>query len=418
MMNIGRLINIVVFLSVAVSGSAPGQERQRFEAAPIFYHSRPLTNSVSALNALSNTPLVYEPEQGYLKSVLKALDISPESQILVFNSSSFQEHLIGGDTPRALYFNDTTYVGWIPEAELIEIISMDPFIGPVFYDVKQDPALAPQINRNTRNCLNCHSSARTQNVPGLLVSSTYARANGRFNTFSVFHQTPLEDRWGGWYVTGRHGSAIHHGNLPKVKELPSEKSLNVTDLSPFFDVGLYLTPHSDLMALMVFDHQCHMQNLITRANYRIRSLLHGHAPDPAGSTAALSESLQKEVDRQASILTRHLLYTNEAKLDAPISGTSNFTVFFAAQGTKDEQGRSLREFDGTERLFKYSCSYLIYSPGFHMLPAVVKNTVYQRMHTVLCTAELDEEFPHLAEDDKLAIYEILKSTLPDLPENW
>jgi hypothetical protein len=397
-----------------LAGLAFGQQ-QRFEYAPIFYHSRPVTNSMSTL---AMDQLVYEPEQGYLKSVLKALDITLESQVLVFKSASFQKNRISEKTPRALYFNDTTYVGWIPGADLLEIVSVDPFLGPVFYTISQDPVSAVKIDRNNADCLDCHSGAKTESVPGLFVFSSFPKGGGRYHNFNVYHQTPMKDRWGGWYVTGDPGAATHQGNLPEGHEIKFGENHNLTDLSPFFDVDRYLTPHSDLMALMVLDHQCHMANLLVRANYKVRLLLHEENIDPEDLTALLSESAAREIKIHTKALVRYMLFSKEAKLDGVLSGTSGFAEQFSARGIRDDQGRSLRDFDGEQRLFKYPCSYLIYSDSFQTLPAILKQRVYQRLHTVLTTGELDEDFPHLSGADKAAVYEILKATQINLPETW
>jgi hypothetical protein len=161
------LLLFVVCAAVMVSRG----QQLRFEYAPIHYHTRSLTNGISRLSV---DQLSYEPEQGYLKSVLKALDISPTSQVLVFKSDSFQKDQIKPDNPRAIYFNDSNYVGWIPGADLLEVISIDPYLGPIFYDIKQNPD-ALDLHRNTAECLDCHSSAKTQSVPGLFIRSSYPK---------------------------------------------------------------------------------------------------------------------------------------------------------------------------------------------------------------------------------------------------
>jgi hypothetical protein len=405
----------LVFVLLMGLNAVVAEELQRFEYAPIFYHSRPLSN---AMSRISMDQLMYEPEQGYLKSVLKALDISPVSQVMVFKSTSFQKDLIKEKNPRALYFNDMNYVGWIPGSDVLEIISIDPFLGPVFYTINQNPDEALQIDRNNKDCLDCHSGAKTQGVPGLFVFSSFPKGGGRYNNFNVYHQTPMKDRWGGWYVTGGNDAVAHQGNLPEGHEITFGENFNLTDLNPFFDTNPYLTPHSDLMALMVLDHQCHMFNLLIRASYRVRLLMHDEKVNPDDLTASLPERVTHEIEMHSRAIVRYMLYTKEAKLDGVLSGTSGFDEQFAAQGIRDDKGRSLRDFDGEQRLFKYPCSYLIYSDSFQTLPAVFKQTVYQRLHTVLTTDELDEDFPHLSAGDKKAVYEILKATLSNLPEIW
>ena len=395
-------------------GSAFGQQL-RFEYAPMFYHSRPVTNGIAAL---SKDQLVFEPEQGYLKSVLNALDISPSSQVLVFSSTSFQKNLITPKTPRALYFNDSNYVGWIPGADLLEIISIDPFLGPVFYDIKQDPSLALEINRNSTDCLDCHSSAKTQSVPGLFIRSSYPKGAGRTAGRTTSHRTELAERWGGWYVTGETGEASHRGNQPLAPAEPADPSLNVSDLSSFFDTKPFLTPHSDVTALMVLEHQCAIFNLINRANYRVQLVMNDHQVDPNDPDAELPERVLMELKRHAPALVFNLLFSGEAELNGAISGDSGFAEHFAALGPRDELGRSLRDFDGEHRLFKYPCSYMIYSDSFKTLPPAFKNEVFRMLHEVLSDREPNENYPHLSSADKKAVYEILKATVPELSGVW
>ena len=408
-----RIGTLLIGLSLGL-GSSLGQAL-RFEYAPIFYHSRPVTNGIAAL---SKSQLAFEPEQGYLKSVLDALDISPLSQVLVFSSTSFQKNQITPKTPRALYFNDSNYVGWIPGADLLEIISIDPFLGPVFYDIKQDPSLALEINRNSADCLDCHSSAKTQSVPGLFIRSSYPKGAGRVAGRTTSHRTELAERWGGWYVTGETGDASHRGNQPLAPAEPAEPTLNVSDLSSFFDAKQFLTPHSDVIALMVLEHQCAIFNLINRANYRVQLVMNDHKVDPNDPNAELPERVLMEFKRHAPALVLNLLFSGEVELNGPISGGSGFAEYFAAQGPRDEQGRSLRDFEGEHRLFKYPCSYMIYSDSFKTLPPAFKNEIFRMLHEVLSGTTPNENYPHLSAADKKAVYEILKATVPELSGVW
>lgn len=394
-------------------GPAFGQA-VRFEYAPIFYHSRPVTNGISRL---SPDQLSYEPEQGYLKSVLKALDISPSSQVLVFSSTSFQKNMITPENPRAIYFNDSNYVGWIPGADLLEIISIDPFLGPIFYDIKQDFA-ALDLQRNNDDCLDCHSSAKTQSVPGLFIRSAYPKGEGRVASRTTSHRTELAERWGGWYVTGQTGEADHRGNQPLAPAEPADPNLNVSDLSPFFDTDQFLTPHSDVTALMVLEHQCAIFNLINRANYRVRLVMNDHGTDPNDPNAELPERVTMEFKRHAPALVYNLLFTGEAELNGKVSGDSGFAEHFSAQGPRDDAGRSLRDFDGEHRLFKYPCSYMIYSDSFKTLPPAFKNEVFRMLNEVLSDPKPNEDYPQLTAEDKKAVIEILKATVPELSKDW
>src|SRR5690606_18936963 len=109
-------------------------------------------------------------------------------------------------------------------------------------------------------------------------------------------------------------------------------------------------------------------------------------------------------------LVKYLLFSDEAKLEEPLAGTSNFAEEFASHGPRDPQGRSLRDLDLHRRLFRYPCSYLIYSPSFAALPTEMKDLTYQRLWNVLTGADTSPAFAHLSEDDRLAIRQILVAT--------
>jgi hypothetical protein len=186
-------------------------------------------------------------------------------------------------------------------------------------------------------------------------------------------------------------------------------------------VANYLTPHSDLVALMVFEHQTQAHNRIAQALIGTKQALHYQATlnkelgEPADHKW---ESATRRIASAGEALAKYLLFCGEAKLDGPVAGTSEFAKEFAARGPFDKKGRSLREFDLTTRLFKYPCSYLIYSKGFQSLPAEVKAHTLKRMHAVLTGVDTSAAFAHLSAADRAAILEILRDTLPDLPEYW
>src|SRR5204862_5642949 len=83
------------------------------------------------------TVLNYDEAHGYLSAILKELKVPVSSQALVFSKSSFQLSQISPETPRAVYFNDDTYVGWVNHGQFIEIAHVDPKTGPNFYTVTQ-----------------------------------------------------------------------------------------------------------------------------------------------------------------------------------------------------------------------------------------------------------------------------------------
>jgi hypothetical protein len=368
--------------------------------------------------------------QGYLKSVLEALKISPESQALVFSKTSFQHTRIGPRTPRALYFNDEAYVGWVKGGDFLEFATVDPKLGTTFYLLDQEPARKPTFLRQTDSCLQCHQSSKTQDVPGLMVRSVYPDQRG-FPVFSAGSfvtdwTSPLSERWGGWYVTGKLGGQRHLGNgvvtdRNQPERLNAEPGADRTDLKWLVDTYPYFTGQSDVVALMVLEHQTQTQNLITLAGYQGRLSRYYDA----GINKALgrpedtvSESSARRIASYAEKLVAALLFSGEAKLEAPIEGTSGFAAEFAARGKRDRQGRSLRDFDLRTRLFKYPCSYLIDSEAFETLPEPVKAQVYRRLHEVLTGRDTSPPFAHLSAEDRRAILEILLDTKPTLSKEW
>lgn len=347
--------------------------------------------------------LNFDREHGYLRALLNELNIPVSSQMLVGSKTSFQRERISPQTPRALYFNDNAYVGYIPGSPLIEISAVDDNLGAVFYTLEQATNSRPRLVR-TDNCLECHASAKTMGVPGLLVRSFETSEAGVVDlssgTSAVNHRTALAARWGGWFVTGTLGGQVHRGN--SFGQPPEAKVAK--DPGEIADVAAYLTAHSDVVALMVHDHQLHMHNFITRLHYAATIALkqYGHL-----------DYLRTPIDA----FVKYLLFAEEAPLTGPIQGDSAFAVEFAARGPKDRRGRSLRDFDLRQRLFKHPCSYLIYSEAFESLPAQLKERIFQRLWSVL-TGETIDGFENLDAETRQALREILIATKADLPDYW
>jgi hypothetical protein len=268
-------------------------------------------------------------------------------------------------------------------------------------------------------------------VPGHTIRSVYPDRNGdpllALGTHRVDQTTPIDQRWGGWYVTGTHGKQTHLGNVhfknrnDRETIASNSPGQNVTKLGEHFDTSAYLTPHSDIVALMVLEHQTEMHNLITRAGMQARLALHdqmllnkelGRAPDYP------SLSAQGRIRSVGEALVRYLLFAGEAKWTDKITGTSTFAQDFAKRGPRDSKGRSLRDFDLQSRLFKYPCSYLIYSDAFAQMPGEMKEYVYQRLHDVLIDRDYTLHATHLTGADRQAILDILRETKKDLPAYW
>ena len=375
----------------------------------------PVSQLNDSLNS-GNLPLNFEPKQGYLAGILKSLDIDPDSQVLVFSKSSMQSSHIGIDNPRAIYFNDETYVGWIPGAPLIEVMSVDPKNGAVFYTIPTEMSAKPSFKRESGECSPCHGGRAGVQAPGLIARSShvapsgYPRVFGR--TFSVHSRSPIKQRWGGWYVTGTHGSERHMGNEPSLgtdneHSIDMEKGSNVTDLSKYFDTSKYLSPHSDIVALMVLEHQMDVQNELSNFALRATGVLAREKSDDAA---------RPELDRIAAPLVETLLCSGEPKFTSPIQGTSPFAAQYSKRSPQDKRNRSLSQLDLTQRLFKYPCSPLVYSRSFNALPVQAKAVVFRAMTKVLKGSESNPLYSHLTADDKKAVYEILTDTHPAFAE--
>lgn len=364
--------------------------------------SDPIAHLQRSIDAGSTT-LRFDAGSGYLNSLLHQLNIPVSSQALVFSRTSAQRDLISPATPRALYFDRDVYVAWVPGGPALEIASVDPTLGAIFYTLDQKNTPRPAFQRQTEACLHCHASpSLTGGVPGVLMKSVQPDETGEpiasAGALLTNDQSPLEQRWGGWYVTGT-AAQRHRGN-----------SLGRLDTRP------YLSPHSDVVALMVLGHQAALHNLITQASYRARMALHfdrlRHTElglDPESVSASTLSLIQ----RVGEPLFRAMLFVGEAPLTAPVSGSSAFAEDFAREGPRDHAGRSLRQLDLTRRLFRYPCSFLIYSPSFDALPVPLKAYVYRRLSEVLSGADRNVVFAHLSPEDRVAIKTILLDTKPD-----
>ncbi|MBC7852813.1 MAG: hypothetical protein IAF94_05205 [Pirellulaceae bacterium] len=419
-------LTVLLVLAWSLATFLPVQA-QEFEREPIEYSKRSGENRVTQLMAELQTgkkTLKHEPENGYLRSLLADLQVPESSQTLVFSKTSLQRQRISPATPRALYFSDDTYVGFCQDGEVLEVSAMDKDLGAMFYTLDQTDHKTPRITRQADNCLICHASSSTKGVPGYVVRSVYSDAGGfpilSSGTHRTDHTSPLIERWGGWYVTGTHGNQKHLGNLvvrgkQEPEQVDNAAGQNVTDLSQHFDSSRYLTPHSDVVALMVLEHQAEAHNYIVHANFATRQALHyeqtlnrelGKPPEEHW------DSTRSRIKSACEPLVEYLLFCDETPLTHKIEGTSRFAEEFQEQGPRDKRGRSLRDFDLTRRMFKYPCSYLVYSPSFSALPKEAKDYVFRRLREVLSGPDPSDSFKHLSADDRQALQEILAETLP------
>lgn len=363
--------------------------------------------------AAGEVSLTFDEGRGYLPSLLAALGIPTSSQGLIFSKTSLQVDRIAPWSPRAVYFNDDVYVGWVQQGPMIEIASVDPVQGPVFYTLPQTPAERPAFQRETRTCLMCHQSATVTNgVPGLIVRSMLTDRYGYpitdIGRVVTDDRTPIDERWGGWFVTGTHGGTPHAGNVfapvlshevgnakTYLAKIDLHAGANVTDLSKRFDTEPYLRPDSDIVALMVLAHQATIHNLITKAQ-------------------AEAKFGGQRLQTASEALVKGLLFAGEAPLPSPLQGTSGFAADFAKSSVRDSQGRSLRDLDLKTGLFRYPLSYLIYSESFDALPVAVKTIVSSELRRVLAGENDTPAFAHVTADDRQAILGILQETKPEL----
>ena len=428
-----RSRTLALLLLVGLSVSALAQMlplRYDVEYEAIGYSANKTTDRLAQLVEEieeGRAALEFSGENGYLSSLLNALGIDTDSQILVFSKTSVQTSRITPENPRAIYFDDDVYVAWTPGSGALELAAMDPNLGPVFYTLAQTEAANSRIDRETAVCLRCHDSYSMTGggVPRFILGSGYTNTRGLLVSHEAWiittDRTPLRSRWGGWYVTGTHGEQGHLGNLVvrdpgELQNLDLLATGNVTELSTLIDPGLYLGGHSDIAALMVIEHQVALQNTITRVNFDARQALH---EERAGNLeagldqAVVSEETIRRIQGVAEPLVRALLFVGEATIEYPLRGTSGFAERFSDEGPKDSTGRSLRELDLTTRVFRYPCSYLIYSEAFDALPELVKDYVYGRLNEVLDTNGPRGDFSHLSDEDATAILKILRDTKSD-----
>ncbi len=406
-----------------------------YEEAPINYSDTKPKDPIAAMIlpyeqgklGLDNTS-----EKAFLHSLLDKIDVPLESQVLVFSHTSFQNDLIRPQRPRAIYFSENFYVGWV-QGGSIEIASMDPDLGPIFYrmDTPFGRQAEPHIVRDNQ-CLNCHGSSRTNGYPGMIVRSVYPNSIGSpifgAGTRRTDHSSPINERWGGWFVTGESAGQRHQGNIYYKEGAPGEAipvmdyGGNLKTLGKAFDTSKYLAPTSDIVALMVLEHQVMAHNAIIRAHLNTKRWLYidanvgKHTDRPEGKIGAATLSY---IDRGANDLLRVLLFTDEANLEIwGVEGGEAFQKSFAGGALRDADGHSLRDLQLLSRLFKTRLSYMIYSSSFDHLHPVMKKTFYLKLWQSLHGKGEAKIIGHLGDRECTRILKILLATKKGLPAYW
>jgi len=422
-----RLWFLGLLLLIVAAGVLIAQTDADFDHGIIAYSKTAPTDPVAQLQHRLDSgevTLKSDPHLGYLPSILRELNIPVSSQSLVFSKTSFQFTQIAPARPRALYFNDEVYVGYVQASPLLEFASVDPKLGAVFYTLDQDEQGPPRFKREIYFCLICHdSSANTGGVPGFMTLTVAPDKEGNalrsVPANAMSDQTPFNERWGGWYVTGHHGTQRHRGNTifppgALLDRMDFSKGANLEKLDDLIDTSEYLRPTSDIVALITLTHQTRIHDLITRVNYETLKALHdeesagigGSGPD-GGHSPITMERIRTVVEP----LLRGMFFVNEAPLTEPIQGVSGFATEFEKTGIRDSKGRSLKDLDLNRRFLRYPFSYLIYSPAFDALPAPAKDQFYKRVKEILSGADT-ANFGRLSAEDRAAIFEILTDTKP------
>jgi len=407
-----NMVRYVLLLAVLLlTDNADAARRVRdFEKAPHNYWTRPLTDRFTQFKtALESGKLSLDrsSEKAFVVSLLKALNISPSTQTLVYSTTSLQLSRISPRNPRALYYNLDIYLGWVPGGK-IEIASIDPALGGIFYifDIPRGREAPIRIERSTR-CFNCHAEFEIGRIPGLLIKSVVPGPGGgsleSFRGDQTGHSIPFKDRFGGWHLTGKHGITEHWGNL--VGELsPTGLKKYANPPGRQFRWQTYPVATSDVLAHLLHEHQVGFVDRAVKATYDVRGAL------AKGDAKA-------EIAKHADILTRYLLFTDEVRLPAGgIEGDPALKAHFHKNARKTKLGVSLRQFNLQTRLFKYRCSYMIHSAGFIGLPRPLKNQVLLNLRAALDPVKPHPASGHIPPGEKKAIGLILASTLDNYPK--
>ena len=414
--------------------SVDGRQQNIFHASFALNCTAPRCNdpetagSIASLNgkiAKGKIRLRFQENLGYLQSVLKALNISIESQLLVFSKTSGQASLISPQKPRALFFNDSTVIGWVPGG-FIEAADAEPAKGIGFYTLAQSLAEKPVFEHRS-SCLGCHVRSTNSYSPDLLVHSVFTAPDGRpdprWNQRFSDDTSSFQERWGGWYVTGKRTPLPHLGNTVVMN---SGKLQNLIGNNPEprsltgkIELHDYPAPYSDVVALLIFDHQMHLVNLLNQVSFQTKHSLNQQSrrasaaqkmvvDAPMQMTSGLHNVVKQAVDS--------MLLIGEAPFASKIVGSSGFTEKFSRLGPYDRKGRSLHQLNLKYRLLKYSCSYMIYSRVFDEMPDQAKQMIYELMWQVLSRQVTDKQYEKLSLSDRQAVIEILQDTKPDLPK--
>tara|TARA_Y100000766_G_scaffold146084_1_gene125483 strand:+ start:1025 stop:2311 length:1287 start_codon:yes stop_codon:yes gene_type:complete len=422
---------LVVSLLLCSTLTGFSQFYNDYELEPHGYFSKDAKDPVTLLmkRVQRGEVLIKEPNgKPLVERLLRELGLNKDTQVLVFSRTSLQRREVSYSNPRALYFNESVYLGWMPNGR-IEIASFDPELGPIFYFQRElDDASSPLLARS-RSCLGCHAGDATNFLPGSLGRSVYPDKSGRsLRSIDDYrrsgHHIPLHDRYGGWFVSGNHGAMRHMGNAIASREggkitIDREQFANLEKLDRFFSTEAYPAPGSDIAALLVFDHQVTMHHRLVEAAYRARQSLFDSKLDPKEtdvSKLSKGRSIDEFLEGRDKVVD-YLLFRDETPIPK-VSCDPAFQRAFSANRIADSRKRSLKDLRLDGRIFENRCSYMIYSPTFDQFPPMLKGAIYARIHEILTSPKPVEGFDYLGKDEKRRILEILHETKEDLPPGW
>ena len=397
------VLTVMLLVARVVVGEEPKKVSVReplpIQQKPIEYLTGESKDPIAQLNRRmegEELKLEFSDRFGYLPAVLKELDIQVSSQLLRPHSFGLDGPSISSQRPLALYFNDDVVVRWFPGSEHLEISAQDSQKGTLFYTLayRITPLRFEQLNV----CMGCH------NQDGWLQSGIAAPGHivrSNLNTVEVTkfphgaqttHTLPLEYRWSGRYVTGTSSTPVHRGNLIWIKDNPVPQP--VGNIKEEFDVHRYVTDTSDAVAHLVFDHQTFGLNLLSRLSYEHQL------------------NVRSKIE---TIAVRYLLLVDEAPLDHPTSGKSDYSDWYQSRGPKDAEGRSLFDLELGSRLFRHRISPLIQSPMVQKFPKELKLSLFRRLNDILSGKEQMKGFS-IPDADTQATLSVIRATVTGWPD--
>ncbi len=412
------MLRLSLFACLAWSFSTlSAQTYSDFELPPFSYWDKtprdPFTKLKERLES-GQTKLDHSSARAYLLSLLAALNIPVSSQSMVISATSLQSRLINPTNPRAIYFNEETYVGYVPGGRM-EIASMDPELGAIFYIFDPPTTPAQPVFDRSRRCMGCHADTYSNHMPGLMIESIVPNMQGgslnAFRRDQSGHTIPLDQRFAGWHLTGAPNLTGSSANL--VGE-PGRNGLTYRARQPgeLFDLNQFPLPTSDILPQMLHEHQVGFVNRVLEASYRVKLALH----QGNGRLDAAGETM---LDQQADLLVQYLLFKDEAALPkGGIKGELLFLRDFQRNKKPTTAGISLKDLDLQTRLFKHRCSYMIYSAQWGALPAILKQRVYAKLGQALADNSSVTDYAYLSLVERRNIRSILQQTLKDLPSGW